>query len=499
MIASLLDPLLLPGLVLVLVVAACCAVVIGVYRAQRKHLWVAVLVATPVVVFIVVRFVVKWVIVGLLALVAGVAYWRRGHGRRAASAWLGARRDWKHIRDAHDLTGGAIIAARPTEVGRLLTVRLPRGATIDTLTSGTTASATTANAATIRRGPIPRVVHIAIRDGADPLRHPVHPAPLAWECPDLEALTLGMCDDGQPWRQALRGKHVFIAGETGSGKGGVVWGIVTQLAPGVATGHVRIVAIDPKGGMELAMGRSLFNGFATQYGEMLKLLRFCVKVMDERSERLAGKTRLHTPTPDDPLIVVLIDELATLTAYHPDQGIRQAFANVISLLLSKGRAVGVVVVGAVQDPRKEIVPMRALFSTRVALRLVEAIQVPMVLGDGARERGAEADMIDPELPGVGFVIEEGTRDPLRVRAAHVTDDHIKAACLHVDLMRARVDTFGVCAPTLTPPPAPAPAYARHTPQDKPPGRTPKVTRAERRAANRAAWAARRRDRKEEES
>ena len=36
--------------------------------------------------------------------------------------------------------------------------------------------------------------------------------------------------------------------------------------------------------------------------------------MRERQDRLRGVTRLHTPSTDEPLIVVLIDELAALTA-----------------------------------------------------------------------------------------------------------------------------------------------------------------------------------------
>jgi S-DNA-T family DNA segregation ATPase FtsK/SpoIIIE len=45
----------------------------------------------------------------------------------------------------------------------------------------------------------------------------------------------------------------------------------------------------------------------------------------------------------------------------------------------------------------------------------------MVLGRSARHHGAECDLIPPSLPGVGYVIQEGVREPVRVRAFHVTD------------------------------------------------------------------------------
>ena len=88
---------------------------------------------------------------------------------------------------------------------------------------------------------------------------------------------------------------------------------------------------------------------------------------------------------------------------------------------------GVCVVGALQDPRKDVISLRNLFSTRIALRLDESDQVDMVLGDGARDRGALADQISP-LPytgaGVGYVRLEASPDPVRVRAAYVTDADI---------------------------------------------------------------------------
>jgi len=52
----------------------------------------------------------------------------------------------------------------------------------------------------------------------------------------------------------------------------------------------------------------------------------------------------------------------------------------------------------------------------------------MVLGRGARDRGAHCDRIPESLPGVGYVALEGRREPVRVRAAHVTDADLGAMC-----------------------------------------------------------------------
>jgi len=48
----------------------------------------------------------------------------------------------------------------------------------------------------------------------------------------------------------------------------------------------------------------------------------------------------------------------------------------------------------------------------------------MVLGQGARDAGAECELIPDATPGVGYVMIDGTAEPQRVRAFHVTDHDI---------------------------------------------------------------------------
>jgi S-DNA-T family DNA segregation ATPase FtsK/SpoIIIE len=215
---------------------------------------------------------------------------------------------------------------------------------------------------------------------------------------------------------------VLVAGVTGSGKGSVLWSLLSGLAVPIHEGTVAVWAVDPKGGMELGPGRALFARFAAEgFEEMARVFEDAVEVMRERAGRLAGVTRLHRPTVEDPLIVVVVDELANLTAYLPDRKLRERITQSVSLLLTQGRAVGVTVVAALQDPRKDVVTFRNLFPTKVALRLDEATHVDMVLGDGARGMGGHADSIPASTPGVGYVRVDGVREPVRVRAAHVTD------------------------------------------------------------------------------
>ena len=126
----------------------------------------------------------------------------------------------------------------------------------------------------------------------------------------------------------------------------------------------------------------------------------------------------------EPLILVVVDELANLTKYLTDRKIKARISTALGLLLTQGRAVGVCVVAALQDPRKEVLEFRNLFPSRVGLRLDEPVQVDMVLGDGARDQGAECDRVSEALAGVGYMRIDGIREPSRVRAGLVTDDDI---------------------------------------------------------------------------
>ena len=114
----------------------------------------------------------------------------------------------------------------------------------------------------------------------------------------------------------------------------------------------------------------------------------------------------------------------------------------MGLLLSQGRAVGVSVIAAVQDPSKDVLPIRQLFSIRVGLRMTESTQTTMVLGAAAREAGAVCDQIPTSTPGVGYVCADGTSEPVRVRAFHVTDLDIDYLTTHFAPHQPSVGTSG---------------------------------------------------------
>lgn len=276
----------------------------------------------------------------------------------------------------------------------------------------------------------PGTVRLRLAYG-DPLVHTITAVtPLSAEAVDLTAVPIGRRDDGAGWLLRLLGTHVLLAGTTGSGKGSVLWSILAALGPAIRTGTVRVMGIDPKGGMELGFGAALFHRLVTVDGpdgdeDVVVFLEELAAEADHRAATLAGHTRTLAPSVDMPFLLVVIDELASLTAFIPDNKLRQRAEAALGRLLTKGRAPGMCVVGAIQDPRKDVLRYRDLFPTRIALRLVEATAVDLVLGDGARKRGARCDQIPDTAPGVGYVVEDGSTTVARVRAAYLTDDDVR--------------------------------------------------------------------------
>jgi DNA segregation ATPase FtsK/SpoIIIE, S-DNA-T family len=85
------------------------------------------------------------------------------------------------------------------------------------------------------------------------------------------------------------------------------------------TGLIRVLAADPKL-MELAYGRVIFESYghyAADPVSVADMLDQAVADMQARAAVFAGHQRDHTPTREHPFTVVLVDEVAFLTAYQP--------------------------------------------------------------------------------------------------------------------------------------------------------------------------------------
>lgn len=331
---------------------------------------------------------------------------------------------------------GRILAPRLIKVAstpamdRLL-VRLPAGMAPSVLVDAdeTIANAMKASEARVR-GHKPGMCWLEL-EKRNPLTKTIPAIPIpadetALDVSRLDGLLLGYTDQLEPWTLKIRGNHVFVAGETGSGKGSVIWSLIRALAPFIRAGLVQLWAIDPKGGMELEFGKDMFKRYERDnYEAMAKLFEDAVGVMDDRTIDLRGVARAFTVSVETPLVIVLVDELADVTELNEDRNIQNRIETAMGRLLTKGRAPGFSVVACSQIVTKDVVRWRDLFTIKIALRLQTDDQVDMTLGDGAHAAGAYCEAIPEDLRGIAYVRLEGHAEPVRVRAAYVTDEEIQ--------------------------------------------------------------------------
>jgi hypothetical protein len=230
--------------------------------------------------------------------------------------------------------------------------------------------------------------------------------------PDDER-TLIRAPDGRPFLLSLVDFHTLIAGVSRSGKSGWSWATLAAVGPYVGCGYAEVHAIDPKGGVEVGLAEGLFASFV--YGDKPnqwapKAAATLAAIQGRMYERLAemrkAKVRHHTIRVGDPLIVVWIDELGSIVRLEKKE--RDAILIPLTDVMEKGAAADVVVVAAIQDPRKEtVVPNRDLYTQSIGLRLPTGM-IPVVFNAEARAVGVWCDRIHPTLErGVGFIQEPG--------------------------------------------------------------------------------------------
>lgn len=312
-----------------------------------------------------------------------------------------------------------------TDVSRTtlrLTVRARMGQTVEDLERAVpairdAAGAHSARAVVVSPGTVR--IELVMREQLSTVGHAAPPTAVA-----TTRLTLGRREDGSAWNLPLSGRHTLTVGCSGAGKGSVFWGIACGLGPAVAGGFVHLIGIDLKYGIALSMGAELFTKIATTEADAVETLAGLEKLMDKRDKEMSGHTREHRPTKASPLVVLLIDELAGVTAYMSDPSLRKQAAASLSRILTKGRALGIIVAAFLQDPRKEVLPMRGLFTQTIALRLRSRDEVTMVLGDGMADR-ALAHRISPDRPGTGYVVAEDGH-ATKVRSDYWSDDQIRS-------------------------------------------------------------------------
>ncbi|MGH3607975.1 MAG: FtsK/SpoIIIE domain-containing protein [Pseudonocardiaceae bacterium] len=362
--------------------------------------------------------------------------WLRGQRRRWL-AYVGPR--WRRIMEDCELTKTRyrtqeLLVPRVVRVRAatpsidVLTVRMVNGQKPSVWEERAEELAHAFEAERVAVGRVKPGVIALIVERANPFTQtiPAPPIPDRSTDVDLHALVVGEDEYGQDATMRLPGRCTLVAGTMGAGKGSLIWSPLRAMGPLIGDGLVRVRVIDLKGGMETERGRPLFTHWAADVPGALRVLRgFRDDMRTRQAELKTARQRKFTLSTTTPFEWLVIDELAMLSAYAERSEVREAMT-LLGEIQTQGRALGFGVTAYVQEPTKDIVDTRDLFTDRICLAVTTASHVDMVLGEGARDRGALADQIplDDEHAGIGFVVGHRSRQVRRIRAAYVTDSEI---------------------------------------------------------------------------
>jgi len=224
------------------------------------------------------------------------------------------------------------------------------------------------------------------------------------------------------------GLHLLIVGTTGSGKTTLLSNILLAFDEFLREGSVRLLAIDLKDGVSATACAGFYTKIASTLPEAVDLLQETVELVKKRNAWL--KSRHETEirwSMQTPLIVILIDEALQLYgAASPEQKKLQAQAQeALDALLLTGRSAGIMVIAAVQDPRKEFFKSRDHYPERMALALNSKDEAKMALGDEAVSRGAAPWLISHSTPGRGWYYDDLGHKAIRFQVPPVQADEIR--------------------------------------------------------------------------
>ena len=223
--------------------------------------------------------------------------------------------------------------------------------------------------------------------------------PYDWDArPGYKGVPFAIDLKGEIVSLSLIESNMLLGGVPGGGKSGGLTALITGCA---RLENVALVGLDPKK-VEQAMWRPRFSHIATELDDALATLYALADEMDARYDRLVEEGRKKVSadmiSPEMPLIVVVADEMAELVAMgisKEEKGADQDRISKMQRLVQKGRAAGIVFIGATQKPAAEVIPtrLRDLVQQRVAYYTTNPFMTDTILGTGMSGNGGLAHEI----------------------------------------------------------------------------------------------------------
>lgn len=234
------------------------------------------------------------------------------------------------------------------------------------------------------------------------------------------------------WFDFASDPHILVAGKSQSGKSNLVNGIIATNVSTHTPDELRIVLIDQKGGIEFThwteIPHLLWN-VAKTVEEVKPILARVVEVMRKRMALLEKAKKkdiasFNASTDDRlPRLMVVIDEMNTFVGLG---ALTDEIHNLIMLIVSQGRAVGIHMIAATQHPEVRVIPGR--IKTNMAVRMSGAM--PSMTASQIILDNVDAANL-PNLPG-RFAVVSGLAT-LTVQVPRIEDadiDHVVSKAKH---------------------------------------------------------------------
>jgi predicted GIY-YIG superfamily endonuclease len=232
-------------------------------------------------------------------------------------------------------------------------------------------------------------------------------------------LTLGINDQGEPV-YIFNHLSILIVGQLGSGKSNALWNLIMQAL--ASSEPFSLWVIDPSGGVELhalSLGSPIVKEYAAEAGPIRRLIRNLHREMLNRMRGMAGKSRFHVPTVEEPRWYLVIDEMVRLGNI-----LEREDNDLLIEILSMCRKAGITVVALTQIPFAHTMgeKVRLLFPQKVVFRANDLMITNSIFGAGAESLGAKASKISAATPGIAYAVFERTNRPMRLRGP-AQDEH----------------------------------------------------------------------------
>jgi len=233
-------------------------------------------------------------------------------------------------------------------------------------------------------------------------------------------IPIGQGTDGPVWHSLIETGHILVGGESGSGKSTWLNAALAALLAAHTPQELQVALVDPKE-IEFQAYRGvphLFAPLATEVGDASVLTARLIAELDRRRalfSRAGAKNLLrYNQRAGDrlPLILLIVDEVTDIALAT---GLKSPFYTDLIRLTSKGRAFGLAILLATQNPKAEVLNtlIRGNMSTRISFRVATAEHSRVILGESGAQtlprtiRGRLMARLDSRLDTLqGFYITE---------------------------------------------------------------------------------------------